>query len=50
MILVYFVWSLILAFLVLWILVAFFLSRNDEYNNWRSEQLRQSIIRNKKFN
>lgn len=49
MILVYFVWSLILIFLVLWILVAFFLSRsNNEYRNWRNEQLRQSIIRSKK--
>ena len=49
MILVYFVSSLILAFLVLCILVAFFLSRsNNEYSNWRNEQLRQSIMRSKK--
>jgi len=32
------------------ILVAFFLSRgNEEYRIWRNEQLRQSIIRSKKY-
>jgi hypothetical protein len=32
------------------ILVAFSLSRsNKEYRNWRNEQLRQSIIRSKKY-
>jgi len=32
------------------ILIAFSLSRsNREYSNWRNEQLRQSIIRSKKY-
>jgi len=41
---------LISILIITGILVAFFLSRsNEKYRIWRNEQLRQSIMRSKKY-